>query len=153
VFNAVLIEGDAVGPILLYGKGAGEMPTASAVISDVIDATRNMAVDSPPRIRMNFYTKSNILPVKSIHELVGRYYLRFSVVDKPKVLGPITMILGNYSISIASAIQEEQRVGDIVPFIIITHEAKEENIQNAIVEIEKMEVVKKKTQIIRIEEE
>lgn len=153
VFNAVLIEGDAVGPILLYGKGAGEMPTASAVISDVIDAIRNMTVNSASRIPMNFYTTSNRLPVKPVQELTGRYYLRFSVVDKPKVLGPITMILGDHSISIASAIQEEQRAGDIVPFIIITHEAKEENLQNAIVEIEKLESVKRKTQVIRIEEE
>lgn len=152
VFNAVLIEGDAVGPVLLYGKGAGEMPTASAVVGDVIDVARNIMEGSPKRISMDYYRSDNELTVKPVSSVTCRYYLRFSVVDRPKVLAAIASMLGDHAISIASVIQKEGSAEDYVPVIILTYAACEENLQKAIAEIEKMKIVKQKTQIIRIEE-
>ncbi len=151
VFNAVLIEGDAVGPILLYGKGAGELPTASAVISDIIDVTRNITEGSPRRLQMDYYSTGCEIPIRPISAITGRYYLRFSVVDKPKVLASIYAILGDHDISISSVVQNERSATDFVPVVMITHEAREENLQKAIGEIEKMSVIKQKTQLIRIE--
>lgn len=152
VFNAILIEGDAVGPVLLYGKGAGEMPTASAVISDVIDLTRNILEGSPKRIQMDYYCSERELEIKAISSIVSRYYLRFSVADRPKVLASIDSILGEYGVSIASLVQKEARAKEFVPVVMLTHEAREENLQKAIIEIEKLDIIKQKTQIIRIED-
>lgn len=151
-FNAVLMEGDAVGQILLYGKGAGEMPTASAVISDIVDVARNIQNSAPRRIPMDFFNRKNTIALKPIFEIESRYYLRFTVIDRPKVLAPIASVLGEHAISIASVIQREGYSGARVPVIILTHPAREEHLQKAVKEIEKMEFVKSKTQIIRIEE-
>ncbi len=152
VFNAVLIEGDAVGPVLLYGKGAGEMPTASAVIADLVDIFRNITENAPKRIPMHFYRSDNTMQVLPVSKVTTRYYLRFSVVDKPKVMAAISTVLGEHNISIASVIQKEGTSRDFVPVIILTSKAIEENLQNAISEIEHLDIVKQKTQIIRIEE-
>ena len=152
VFNAVLIKGDAVGPVLLYGKGAGEMPTASAVISDVIDLTRNILEGSPKRIQMDYYCSEREMEIKPVSSIVNRYYLRFSVADRPKVLASIDSILGEYDVSIASLVKKDAGEKDFVPVVMLTHEAREENLQKAISDIEKMDIIKEKTQIIRIEE-
>lgn len=152
VFNAILIEGDAVGPVVIYGKGAGEMPTASAVVGDIIDVARNIAGGSPKRVPMNFYSVQNELSIQPITTITTRYYLRFSVVDKPKVLATISSVLGEQGISIASVMQKEGYQDDFVPVIILTHEATESSLQKAIATIEKTDIVKRKTQIIRIEE-
>ncbi len=150
VFNAVLLEGNAVGPILLYGRGAGEMPTASSVVSDVIDVARNIAAGAPRRVPMNFYRLDNELKVKPIDDVVSRYYLCFWVSDKPKVLASIATILGNYSISIASVLQKESTEESCVPVIMLTHKAVEKNVRDALAEIETMDYIKKKTHVIRI---
>lgn len=152
VFNAVCVKGDVVGDILLYGRGAGEMPTASAVVSDVIDIARNIDANSPKRIPMNYYCSANELKVAPITSISSRYYLRFSVSDEPKVFAAIASVLGEHSISIASVTQNEGHQDEFVPVIILTHEAVEKNLQNAIKEIEKQSFIKNKTQIIRIEE-
>ncbi len=152
VYNAVLIEGDAVGPVLLYGKGAGEMPTASAVIADLIDVYRNITENSPKRIPMHFYRSDNVMSVTPISSITPRYYLRFSVVDKPKVMAAISSVLGEHNISIASVIQKEGTSRDFVSVIMLTSEAIEKNLQKAVSEIETLDIVKRKTQIIRIED-
>lgn len=152
VFNAVLIRGDVVGDVLLYGKGAGEMPTASAVVGDIIDVARNIIKNSPQRIPMGFYCKERQMTITPISSIVGRYYLRFSVVDKTKVLATIASVLGEHGISIASVMQQEAHDENFVPIIMLSHEAQEQNLQKAITEIEKMNFVKQKTQLIRIEE-
>ena len=152
VFNAILIVGDAVGPVLLYGKGAGEMPTASAVIGDVIDLARNILEGSPKRIQMDYYSSDRELEVKAISSIISRYYLRFSVAGKPKVLASIDSILGEYGVSIASLVQKEASAKEFVPVVMLTHEAQEKNLQKAIIEIEKLDIIKQKTQIIRIED-
>jgi homoserine dehydrogenase len=149
-FNAVLLEGEAVGPILLYGKGAGEMPTASAVMSDIIDIARNLIGGARNRIPMGYYNKSNELLVKPIDSIMMRYYLCFWVIDKPKVLAAIAALLGDHQISIASVMQKEGGGENCVPVIILTHKAVEKNVRAALIEIEKMEFIKKKTHVIRI---
>lgn len=151
-FNAVLIEGDAVGQILLYGRGAGEMPTASAVMSDVVDVARNIKSGNNIRVPMNYYHVDKIMPIKPIESIVTRYYLRFNVVDRPGVLASIASFLGQEKISIASVLQNEVIKNNTVPIIILTHRASEQGIKNALREIEKMDYIKKKTQLIRIEE-
>jgi homoserine dehydrogenase len=149
-FNAVLLEGEAVGPILLYGKGAGEMPTASAVMSDIIDVARNITGGGRNRIPMGFYNHGNELPVKPIESVMMRYYLCFWVIDKPKVLAAISAVLGDHDISIASVMQKEGGGENCVPVIILTHKAVEKNLRAALIDIEKMEFIKKKTHVIRI---
>ncbi len=151
-FNAVLLNGDAVDDILIYGKGAGELPTASAVVSDIIDVARNVAEGAPVRIPMGFYVRSREMPLQSIDDIVVRYYLRFTVIDKPSVLAEITSALGENDISIASVIQHERHAGDRVPVVISTHPARESDLQRAIAAIERMDFVKASTQIIRIED-
>jgi homoserine dehydrogenase len=151
-FNAVLLQGDAVGQILLYGKGAGEMPTASAVISDVIDVARNIVNEAPQRISMDYYSHDREIRLRSLAHVTTRYYLRFTVVDKPKVLAAIATLLGEQSISIASVIQHEHHALDRVPVIILTHPALEDNLQKAIRQIEAQDFVTDTTQIIRIED-
>lgn len=151
-YNAVLLEGDAVGQILLYGKGAGELPTASAVVSDIIDVARNISGKTPNRIPMSFYSTNHTVKVKEINSITSRYYLRFTVKDKPKVLASIASDLGNQGISIASVIQKEVHSDNSVPVIILTHTASEMGIQTAISNIEKTDYIRDKTQIIRIED-
>ena len=149
-FNAVLLEGEAVGPILLYGKGAGEMPTASAVMGDIIDIARSIAGGAQNRIPMGYYRLDNELKVKPIDSIMIRYYLCFWVIDKPKVLAAIAAVLGEYQISIASVMQKEGGGENCVPVIILTHKALERNVRTALIEIEKMDFIKKKTHVIRI---
>jgi homoserine dehydrogenase len=149
-FNAVLLEGDAVGPILLYGKGAGEMPTASAVMSDIIDVARTITGGAQKRVPMNYYRVDNEIPVKPIDSIETRYYLCFWVVDKPKVLAAIATVLGEYQISIASVMQKERSAENCVPVIFLTHKALEKNVRGALREIEKIEFIKKPTHVIRI---
>jgi homoserine dehydrogenase len=152
VYNAVLLEGDAVGQILLYGRGAGEMPTASAVISDIIDVASNIAAKAAVRIPMNYYSASRSAPLKPIDEIETRYYLRFTVSDKPGVFAAIASCLCAQNISFASVMQKEITEEKRVPVIILTHAAKEKNIRAALAQIEALEYVKKGTQVIRIED-
>ena len=153
VFNAVLLEGDAVGQILIYGRGAGELPTASAVVSDIIDAVRDIAGNSPARVPMDYYycADRKISPVP-IEQINSRYYLRFMVSDNPGVLASIANCLGAEGISIASVMQKERAGADGVPVIFITHSAPESGIRKSIAKIENESYVRASTQIIRIED-
>jgi homoserine dehydrogenase len=151
VFNAVLLDGHATGPILIYGRGAGEMPTASAVMSDIADAARDIVTSASRRIPMNYYHTDKVLTIKPIGEIVSRYYLCFYVTDKPKVLAGIASILGNHEISIASVMQKESKEDSTsVPVVFLTHKAVEKNMQEALDEISKTDFIKKKTRLIRI---
>jgi homoserine dehydrogenase len=152
VFNAVLIEGDAVGRILLYGRGAGEMPTASAVVGDIVDAARNIADGCPVRVPMDYYRADKKVKLIPIEEIRSKYYLRFNVNDTPGVLASIASKLGAEGISIASVMQKEGGGGACVPVIIITHLAVERGVKKAIGEIEKEAFVRAPTRSIRIEE-
>jgi len=150
-FNAVLLHGDAVGDILLYGKGAGKMPTASAVHSDLIDCVRELSGQSQP-IDMSYYNDQHALSLVPIEDISCRYYLRFHLDDKPSVLGKIATIFGQNEISIASVVQKEQHSPSCVPVVFITDIAEERHIRKALEQIESLPELKEKPQVIRIEE-
>ena len=153
-FNAVCVIGSAVGPTLFYGQGAGEMPTASAVVADIIDAAKAIqsGVNSP--ISQAWLEKPHTeIGVCSIEDIETRYYLRFVVIDRPGVLASICSILGNCNISIASVIQKEPHCTETVSLMMLTHKAREEDMQTALKQIYTLEVVKGDAKLIRIEEE
>ncbi len=150
-YNAVYIKGDAVGKMLFYGKGAGKLPTASAVLSDIIDIARNLKFKTCIRITPVTYSKKSyrIIPVKQLKSL---YYLRIMAMDKPGVLAKISNILGEHNISIASVFQKERNKAEAVPIVMMTHEAIEKNMSAAIKKINKLPAVKENTVRIRVEE-
>ena len=149
-FNAIYVDGDATGSTLYYGRGAGSVPTGSAVVSDIADIARNIQKHSIGRVPTipKIFKKNKI---KKIDDVLSRYYFRFSALDKPGVLSKISGILGNYNISIASVIQKGRRVGEAVPLVILTHEAREKDVRKALEEIDKLPVVMGKTVVIRVE--
>lgn len=149
-FNAVYIEGDATGSTLYYGRGAGCMPTGSAVVSDIVDIARNIMKNATGRVPVLTKTLRN-LKIKRMDDVISMYYFRFSALDKPGVLSKISGILGNYNISIASVIQKGRSVGEAVPLVVRTHKAKERDVRKAISEIDRLPVVMDKTVFIRVE--
>lgn len=150
VFNAIHVQGDAVGDTLYYGRGAGDMPTGSAVVSDIIDIARNINKNAVGRISSNI-AKNTGLKIKNMDNIEAMYYFRFSAFDRPGVLSKISGVLGNYNISIASVIQKGRRVGEAVPLIVLTHRAKEKDVVKAVSEIDKLPIVADKTLYIRVE--
>jgi homoserine dehydrogenase len=156
VFNAVRLSGDFVGPVMLSGRGAGMEATASAVMGDVMAIARNILSGARGRTPAMAYRPGTIktLAIKPMTEIISQYFLRFSAMDKPGVMAQISGVLGRYDISIASMIQpERQEEGGAVPIVIMTHEAKEENVRTALDEIDALSVVKEKSLFIRIESE
>ncbi|MBU6391627.1 MAG: homoserine dehydrogenase [Planctomycetes bacterium] len=151
VFNAICITGSAVGETMLYGKGAGQMPTASAVVADLVDVALGRAGITFKAMK-TFSGCCERIPIASVSQFKTRYYLRFSVIDKPGVLAKISGILGNYEISIASVIQHKARENGNVPLIMMTHLAEEGNLQKAIAEIKKLDVIRDHTKFLRVEE-
>lgn len=153
VFNAIRLSGDFLGPALLYGSGAGMDATASAVMGDVMSIGRDMLAGAKRRTPIMGYCAEQIveLPIKPMSEIVSHYYLRFTTVDKPGVLAQISSILGKYDISIQSMIQPERHEADAVPIVIMTHDAKEANINQALAEIDQLEIVQQPTRLIRVE--
>ncbi len=153
VFNAVRLVGDFVGPVMLYGQGAGMDATASAVMGDVMAIARNLLTDAVGRTPAMGYCPSAIskLPIRAMADIVSRYYLRFSTVDKPGVVARIASILGKYQIGIASMMQPEGHAVDTVPIVIMTHDAKEADIRAALDEIDQLDVVHEPSHFIRIE--
>jgi homoserine dehydrogenase len=156
VFNAIYIKGDAVGPALFYGQGAGQMPTGSAVVSDLVELGRNLLVEAKgPRVPSLSYQEFAIgkSPHKRIEEVVMPYYMRFSALDRPGVLSKISGILGKNDISIISVIQKGRRIKGSVPIVMMTHEAREKNVRRALKEINRLGVILGKTMFIRVENE
>jgi homoserine dehydrogenase len=161
VFNAVMVEGDAVGESMFYGKGAGSLPTASAVVSDIVDIAKSIALGVGREIEitsMNWEHKD--LTLTKVKDFYTRYYIRFTVPDITGVLAKISAVFAKYNISIAAVIQKEKVVSlakekkeKVVPLVILTHTASENNIQEAIKEIENQGITVEKTVIIRVEDE
>ncbi|MGA2142562.1 MAG: homoserine dehydrogenase [Brevinematales bacterium] len=145
-FNAVMIESEYLGNSMYYGRGAGSMPTASAVIADIVDIAK--AVNEP--VSTLKYRSFSGYPLKNIGDIETRYYVRFNVLDKPGVLSKISGIFGANNISIASVIQKERSKTDYVPIIMTTHSAFEKDINNAFDEIEKLYFSKHRGVKIRI---
>lgn len=150
VFNAIYVEGDAVGATLYYGRGAGDMPTGSAVVSDISDIARNINMKATGRVPGLGRAKEGI-GIRKIEDVESMYYFRFSALDRPGVLSKISGVLGNNNISIASVIQKGRRIGEAVPLVVLTHMAKERDVIHAVREIDDLPVVAEKTLYIRVE--
>jgi homoserine dehydrogenase len=150
-YNALFIKGDSVGDILLYGQGAGMMPTGSAVVSDLVNMGRNIHKGITQRIPRTPGIKQKGLALKPFSGVNGRYYFRFSALDRPGVLSAISGILGSNKISVASVIQKGREVEGPVPIVMMTHEAGESAVQKAIQEIDQLPVITDRTMIIRVE--
>jgi homoserine dehydrogenase len=148
VFNAIAIRGDALGDALFYGRGAGALPTTSAVAANLIEIARNRALLHPITVA----TQEARLNLKPISEVVARYYLRLNVVDRPGVLAQIAAILARHTIGISSVIQPEGHQGDVVPLILMVHDAREAAFQQARKEIEALPVVSPPAIVIRVED-
>ncbi|MDD5005887.1 MAG: homoserine dehydrogenase [Candidatus Omnitrophica bacterium] len=145
IFNAVYIKGELVGDLLFFGQGAGQLPTASAVISDLIDiASQKRPID--------FSQKGLIKKIKRMDDIRSKYYIRFMVIDKPGVLAKISGILAKRKISIASVTQKERSRAKVVPVIMLTHDVREKDIRLALEAIDKLAMVKKNTVVIHREE-
>ena len=151
--NAVTVSGDAVGDILLYGHGAGMMPTASAVISDIVDIARNILCGTARRVPPLSYQRKNIrkIPILPIDDLVTHYYFRFAALDHPGVLSTISGILGKYDISIQSVHQKGRKTNGSVPVVMLSHLVREADVKQALSEIGALDVVSDKPVLIRIE--
>ncbi len=154
VFNAVYVTGDAVGHTLFYGRGAGSLPTGSAVVGDIIDIARNIQSGSCGRIPPASFKEEHriALNILSIDDIVSMYYFRFTVIDMPGVLSKIAGILGDHKISVASVIQKGRKEGGEVSLVMLTHEAVERNVKSALQEIDSLSFIAAKTVMIRVEE-
>ena len=153
-FNAIFVRGTALGPTMYYGQGAGSLPTATAVIADLIAAVRDRRLSSTPRVPPWGVPQRLLrrLPIRPLDDLEGEYYLRFMAVDRPGVLGRLAGVLGRFDISIASVIQKERRAGTTVPLVMRTHKARDRNLRRAFAAIGRMDGVRGKAMAIRIEE-
>ena len=155
VMNAVVVKGDAVGPTLYYGPGAGAEPTASAVVADLVDVTRMHTVDPKQRVP-HLGVQPNLLldiPILPMEEVETSYYLRLQALDRPGVLADITCILAELEISIDAMVQKEPKKNENqVDIIVLTHLSIEKNINAAIAKIEELTSVMGKITRIRLEE-
>ena len=153
-FNAIRLTGDFVGPVMLYGRGAGMDPTASAVVGDVMDISRNILAGIGRRTAPLGFQEERIrdLQIKPIGEIVSKFYIRFSVMDEPGVIARIAGELGRNNISIESMVQTARSVQESVPIVIMTHEAREMDIRKALAEIDSFDIVREKSNLIRIED-
>ena len=152
--NAVLVQGDAVGATLYYGKGAGSEPTASAVIADLVDITRLATADPEHRVPHLAFQPGAIsdLPILPMSEVVTSYYLRMHVEDRPGVLADVTRILADLNISIDAMLQKEPGDGETrTDIIILTHQTKEKNIVAAIEKIENLPTIFGQVTKLRLE--
>ena len=150
VYNAVYLRGDVVGDTLYYGRGAGQDATASAVLSDLADAALDMKCGSKNRVAP-FVPHERQGAVLKIDEVVSRYYLRLTVVDRPGTLAKIATILGQSKIGISSVIQPEGHEGESVPLILMMHDAPNSAMEKALAKIARLPVVKAAPVMIRVE--
>lgn len=148
VFNAVSVHGDIVGDTLFYGRGAGQDPTSSAVISDLAEAA--LALESPRRF-FGFTPHGLYGTCRPIDQIISKYYLRISVVDQPGVLAQIAGILGELQIGISSVIQPEEHEPDAVPLVLMIHDASNAQMRSAIDRIAKLACVKRPPKMLRVE--
>jgi homoserine dehydrogenase len=151
-YNGVMITGKDSGDVLFYGKGAGQLPAASAVVSDIINLSKFIVTNTAGIVSDVIYDKNKKIKILNFGKSKASYYLRFAVADKPGVLSKISGILGKYKVSIASLSQPEICDNNYVNIIIITHETLCENLKKALKEINAIKsIVKSKTVKIKIE--
>ncbi|HSB42106.1 MAG TPA: homoserine dehydrogenase [Methylomirabilota bacterium] len=151
VFNAVFMTGDNVGNLMFYGRGAGQLPTASAVWSDVVEIARRVAHGIPAMDTDLPSTARNPLPLRPMEDIRSAYYLRVMAMDRPGVLAQVAGVLGRHDISLVSVLQKERAHSEAVPVVMMTHEARERDMRAALAEIDKLPVVAGRTTMIRVE--
>jgi homoserine dehydrogenase len=153
VYNAIQLVGDAVKDVVLYGQGAGSMPTGSAVVSDIMDIARNLLSGASGRVPPASFQRDQRRPLRlrPIEDITSLYYLRFMVLDRPGVLSQIAGVLGHHGISISSVLQKGREEGQTVPVVIMTHTATERHVQAALREIDRMAFISEPTTLIRVE--
>jgi homoserine dehydrogenase len=147
-FNAVYVQTDICDATLYYGRGAGRLPTASAVVADVVDIARRG--DRPPTPAFVYGER---LPIRDMGEVSSRYYLRLTTQDQPGVLGTVGEILGKYGVSIATCIQKEQDDTKPVDVVLMTHETSEANLNSALKEIDALDFIAAPTHVLRVLQE
>ncbi|HPV49819.1 MAG TPA: homoserine dehydrogenase, partial [Smithellaceae bacterium] len=154
-YNAFHLVGDASGPIFLFGQGAGMMPTASAVFSDIFDCARNLVKGVSGRVPSRAISEAAMTNIAMVpmEDIETKYYFRFSVLDRPGVLSQISGILGEHNISLESVIQKAREKAGPVPIVMTTYKAREKDVRQALKKIDRLAVVKGKTVLIRIEDE
>jgi len=150
VFNAIYVSSDLAGNLMFYGPGAGQLPAASAVVSDIVDLTQDIKAGLF-RPTLNSLEDNSISGLRKIDEFENKYYIRIMAVDKPGVLAKVAGILSKFGISIASVNQKERLKSQVVPVVMITHEVKEKNMRSALKLIDKLSEIKEKSIAIRIE--
>jgi len=154
VLNAIRVCDDMMDENILVGHGAGALPTGSAVVGDVVEIARNIISNAKDRVPASSFQKSEIkpIPLKDMSAIESEYFLRFNILDKPGVLAKISGFLGNHGISIESMIQRGRgEKGDAVSLVMMCHRSSEENMQKALHEIEQLDVVCGKSNLIRVE--
>ncbi len=154
--NAIEVRGDAVGPTLYYGAGAGEMPTASAVVADLIEIARELQRGGAGPVAPLSYLPHHLVPKPSValDEQSGRFYLRFTVADELGVLAEIAGALGENGVGIESVVQKGSLESEtVVPIIVLTHRANEAALRDALAQMDELQQVKAPTLVVRIEEE
>ena len=145
-YNAVFVKGDAVGDAMFYGRGAGEMPTASAIVGDVFDIVRNILFNCTGRISCTCYKN---IPVKEAEDIESRFFMRLHVDDRPGVLAGIASVLGNNNVSIAQMIQKHKD-GDLAEIVVVTSKVREGNFNDAMMIVEGLNAVHKVSSVIRV---
>ncbi len=151
VYNGIYVHGDMVGAQLFYGRGAGQGPAASSVVADIADVARNIANGVSQRVGLQCHPGHGIRRLRRMGNVETRYYMRFLVTDKPGVLARIAGVLGRHHISIASVHQKERKAARIVPVVMMTHEARESHVRDALQAIDRLGFVKQPTVAIRTE--
>ncbi|NQT90049.1 MAG: homoserine dehydrogenase [Candidatus Omnitrophica bacterium] len=151
-FNAVFLDSDMLGEALFYGQGSGSAPSASAVVSDIVDVARNIINNAETKMPSIVYDKQADR-IKRQKDFYTSYYIRFSAIDKPGVLSKISKILAQHKISIASVSQKVRRRERIVPIIMMTHDAKESALSNALKKIDGLDIIRRKSVVIRSEKD
>lgn len=151
VNNAVLVRGDAVGDVMFYGRGAGMMPTGSAIVADIVDAARGSAARTFTKLQF-FQNPRADLPVLPPDEARSRFYVRFNVEDRPGVMGRICTVLGRHGVSMASVIQKEPHASGCVPIVMLTHVTLEQNFLKAIREIKGLKLLRGPSRYLRVED-
>lgn len=152
VLNAIRVCDDLMEENILVGHGAGALPTGAAVVGDVMEIVRNSLIGTGTRVPAQSFQKTTPIPLKNMGEIEAEYFLRFRVKDVPGVLAKISGILGDHSISIESMIQRgRDDNGKGVPLVMMIHRSNEKNVQDALTEIDRLDVVCEKSNLIRVE--
>jgi len=150
VFNAILVEGDPIGPVMFYGQGAGAGPTASAVTSDIINIAAILKTETEPIPHpLLSCTHQDYCTLTPLEELNSRFYIRLIAQDRPKVIGHLGMIFGDHGVSVESVVQIGFR-GELAEIVIVTHETREGNFRQALAEVKDLEAIDSVPSVIRV---